>query len=194
MPLPYLPCPSRTRPTAIVTYPSAARRTSHASRPPTAAAASTPQGVGAEPAPAKAGGLPCLFRAPPPQLFFPIWRLFPGCFARHSIRSCAARFQPAFATQPPSCAAFWPPRTTVPIQAAPSPAAMQPRVNLKAAPSIPGPWRAVPRHGRPGKKREERHESNPIACDKLRVQGLPCPCPCRHAVTLPWRTPPLPLH
>ena len=45
------------------------------------------------------------FRAPR-IVSAPSPRLFPRCFARHSIRSCAARFQPAFAIQPPSCGAL----------------------------------------------------------------------------------------
>ena len=79
-------------------------------------------------------------------------RLFPGCFARHSFRSCAARLKPAFALQPPSCAALLPPATAVQIQAEPVPVALQPPFNRKAAPSLPGPRRLAPRHGGSRKK------------------------------------------
>ena len=158
--------PTHTRPTAIITS-CAARRTSLL-LPPNPSPQSCRRKVWVQ-------GLPWrLFYPPPPRPLFPIWRLFPGCFARPLSSIWTPRLKPTFALQPPSCDPLLAPTTAVSIQAAPSPVAFQPPFNLKAAPSLPGPWGAAPRHSRAGKKTRStiQYNSNPPP-----RPNAPRPCP-----------------
>ena len=137
-PIPYpTPMPTRTRPTA----PHLPSRPSP-----------TPQGVGAELALPLTGG--CSTR--PLRGAF---SLSGGCsqVVPHGIRFVGARrgsnpCSPHFRASTSKLRRIVSPKTAISIQAAPSHAAIQPRFNLKAAPSLPRPRRAVPRHGRPGEK------------------------------------------
>ena len=120
-------------------------------------------GAAGRPAPAKAGGLPGLFHPPSPRPLFPIWRLFRGCLARHSSRSCAARLKPAFAPQPPSCAALYPrnPRFKSKLHPIPSPFNLDSTSKLHRA--FPGPGEPPPGTEGAGKKtlRTIQFNSNP---------------------------------
>ena len=109
------------------------------------------------------GACPTLFHPPSPRPLFPIWRLFRGCLARHSSHTCAARFQPAFASQPPSCAPLPAPKSRFESKLRPAPSPVNLHSTSKLHRAIPGPGHALPGTGGPGKKSEERNQTNRIA-------------------------------
>ena len=100
-----------------------------------------------------------------------MWRLFPGCFARPLSRSCTARLKPAFALQPPSCAALLGPG----IRGS-NPSCAQPRRQLTSTQpqSCFGALPHDPRHGRPGKKRTAQFNSTQTHAPTP-VLGAPLP-------------------
>ena len=117
-----------------------------------------------------------LFLAPFARPLFPIYRLFRGCFARHSFRAWAERNQPALAQQPPTCAPLSDARTTTRFQPAPHPVAELPRINLKPV-STPRP--ATAGTDPPEKNARRRNESTRTggrpALDPLRRKPIMAP-------------------
>ena len=106
-------------------------------------------------------------------------RLFPGCLERHSSRSCAARFQPAFALQPQSCDALPAPKPRFQSKLRRDPS----RVNLdstsKLYRAVPSPGQAFP--GTAGREKNARNETNriePAAPRAGPAGGLPRPRLC----------------
>ena len=140
-------------------------------------AARPAQAEGAGPAQPRCGCRACpaawrLFHPPSPAARIvpvPGPRLFPGCFARHSFRSCAARLEPAFALQPPSCAALLPPPPRFESKLRQAPLRFNSDSTSKLHRAFSDPGETFPGTGPAGKKRAERNETNRM------VPPLPMP-------------------
>ena len=174
-PIPYpTPMPTCTRLLPTIRRSCEGRRTS-TTLGPNLRTGTTPQAEAAEPAPAKAGGMPCLFHTPlssgpnracdEPSV---VPRLSHAAFVSYLRRAVPTRVRESTPKLPPE------PLRRIRDS---SPSCAQPcRASTSIQPqSYIGPRRRVARHGGAGKKRGERDESNRIAAARAtgRLQRRP---------------------